>query len=226
MNYNEKEILIKITDNLKAHPICAIFEKTGKDVSVQKGKSPFQFDSSGLTFEKIKQNLSLNKYKRRKDWEHDIFKLLRPVAVSEKSQLNQNDANFIDIIVDEARRLYNKEIRYFGEISESKWAKTLSEQKDKLQSTITKQQTVKKPRVPFITCKEIKEVEESVKEVPPNVIHKIYEIIQSEEPEKQYNESVDNTIDLATLKTSTLIQIRSTIKKWYKKNNKPFPPRK
>ena len=78
MNYNEREILVKITEKLQQRPICVLFEKTGKDLAIGKGKSVFQFEPSGITFDKIKQNLKLNMYKRRIDWSEDIFKIIKP----------------------------------------------------------------------------------------------------------------------------------------------------
>ena len=221
MNSKEREFLIKVTQNLLNKPIYQFLEKTGQNLLIGKGKSTINIKPRNVTLQKILSNLKSGEYKKKSEWDNDIEKIYSPKLIMD--EVSQKDQQYISCILIEAKKNLDKELESYPKLSPTNWLKTLIKEKDKINFVVSKTRVVEKENVKFISCSEIQNIIDMVQKVPQPVQHKIYKAISENETDKVFDESKDNVIDLATLKTETLINIRSIIKKWCKHNNVPYP---
>ena len=219
MNFQEFEAILRITKKLKSSPLCQMLDQVERQIYIKKGPTSIVFKNSGISFDKIISNLENKYYKTVREWYNDISKVVSPNF--ESPEISEDDVKIMKSVLSEAKIMLSKECSILGDANPKNWGKSVIDKKDQLSKLIANNDVVLKPKVPMISESEIRSLIAATSELPKAEIHRIYKKIRKDEG-LEYDESVDNVIDLATLKTETLCSIRHMVKKWFKENGKQY----
>lgn len=220
MNFQEFEVILRITKKLKSSPLCQMLGQENGQIYIKKGATPVHLKNSGISLDKIVSNLESKKYRTVKEWHNDISKIFYPNF--ENLEIPESSLKILKSALSEAKKMLSKECSVLGNVDPKNWGRTMIEKKDQLSKLIVNNEVVLKPKVPMMSESEIRSLIAATNELPKSEIHNIYKKIKKGEG-LEYDESANNVIDLATLKTETLLSIQHIVKKWYKENGKQYP---